>query len=474
MSYSTLQLHSAQRSQRSSRGLIAGLLFATLAALVPATALGQPAAAPQVPELAVIPSATPESVGLSSERLELLTSAFDKEIRNKQLPGAVVMVARHGKLVYAKAFGVRDPASAEPMKLNSIFRIYSMTKPLASVAAMQLVDDGLLQLSDPVAKWLPAFSSMKVVSGDSTVNALRAMTVQDLLRHTSGLVYGEINQNPLIKKALTDAGLYKPGVIDFDIRDLSPKEFSDRLATVPLATQPGSAWEYSLSTDLLGRVVEAVSGKRLGDFMEERVFKPVRMSDTAFHVSSDKMNRLAGSFDKDPAGPLPFRLIDVSKQPANDSGGAGAVSTATDFLQFTQMLLNGGTFDGKRVLSPATIKYMSADHLGTSIALAPGPGGGLLAATTYTFGLGFAVRPGTGLAPWPGSAGDYYWGGYAGTYFWIDPKEKITGVLMVQSPGAQRLYHRNLVRQLVYQAIVPNDDRTRLDRMVGRQSRTRQ
>ncbi len=338
------------------------------------------------------------------------------------------------------------------MALNSIFRIYSMTKPIASVAAMILVEDGRLQLSDPVSKHLPAFKDLTVLTATGTEPA-RPMTVQDLLRHTSGLGYGEISPNATLKDGLAKAGLYKPGNIDFDARDMSAAEQVSRLAKIPLLRQPGLAWEYSLSTDVLGRVIEAASGQRLGDFMAQRIFQPLGMDDTAFHVPAAKMNRLAASFDKDPATGNPFKLIDVATPPGNDSAGAGLVSTAPDYLRFAQMMLNGGTLDGQRIVSRNTVRWMTTDHLGPRIPIAATPGGMVLTPSLYTFGLGFAVRPSDGLSLWPGSEGDYYWGGYAGTIFWVDPKEQLIAVMMVQSPGALRTYHRNLLRQLVYQAL---------------------
>ena len=428
-----------------------------LALLVAALTL---AACAQVPSLQAgsapsgIRSANASDTGMSAQRLELLTAAFNKEITDKALPGAVIMVARKGQLVYAKAFGLRDPAKPDAMEADSIFRIYSMTKPMASVAAMILVEEGRLQLSDPVSKHLPAFKDLKAYTANGTgTEPAKPMTVQDLLRHTSGLGYGEISNNATYKEALTQAGLYKPGDIDFDARDLSPAEQITRLAAVPLLRQPGTAWEYSLSTDVLGRVIEAASGQRLGDFMAERIFKPLGMKDTAFHVPEAKAGRLAASFDKDPATGIAFKLIDVSKRPGNDSGGAGTVSTAADYLRFSQMMLNGGTLDGQRILSRNTVRWMTSDHLGTRIPIAQSPGGNVLYPSQYTFGLGLAVRPADGVAPTPGSAGDYNWGGYAGTAFWVDPKEQLVGVMMMQSPGAMRNYHRNLLRQLVYQAI---------------------
>jgi CubicO group peptidase (beta-lactamase class C family) len=274
------------------------------------------------------------------------------------------------------------------------------------------------------------------------------------LRHTAGLPYGELTQNATVKDALAKAGLFKPGVIEFDARDMTGAEQVERLSKIPLLYQPGSTWEYSLASDLLGRVIEAASGKRLGDFLSERIFKPLKMTDTAFWVSEANKGRLAEPFEKDAVAGKPIILIDVSKPPGNDSGGAGAVSTAGDYLRFAQMLANGGTLDGQRIMSRATLKLMTSDHLGSRLPLAATPGGMVLGASTYTFGLGFAVRPSDGIAPFPGSAGDFNWGGYAGTFFWVDPKEQLVATLMVQSAGTLRLYHRLLYRQLVYQAIV--------------------
>jgi CubicO group peptidase (beta-lactamase class C family) len=435
-------IESARR--RSRRCLLVVLAVAVL--LAPTTAQAQ--RSPSAPVIA-----TPESAGMSTARLARLAAVFGKEIEDRKLPGAVMMVARKGKVVYVNALGVRDPKASDPMRTDTIFRIYSMTKPIVSVAAMVLVEDGKLQLTDPVFKWLPAFKEVKVWTDAGEVAAQRPMTVQDLLRHTAGLPYGELTQNAAVKEALTKAGLFKPGVIEFDTRDMTGAEQVERLAKIPLLYQPGTTWEYSLATDVLGRVVEAASGKRLGVFLSERVFTPLRMTDTAFWVPEGKKGRVAEPFDKDPLTGTAIRLIDVSKEPGNDSGGAGGVGTAGDYLRFSQMLANGGVLDGQRLLSRTTVRLMTSDHLGSRIALPPTPGGGVLGASTYTFGLGFAVRPSDGIAPVPGSAGDFNWGGYAGTRFWVDPKEQLVGVFMVQSAGALRAYHRELFRQLVYQAI---------------------
>lgn len=428
------------------------LIVAIAALLAPVAAHAQQATSPAA--RAALAAAPPEAGGMSAARLARLTSVFKKEIEDKKVPGAVMLIARKGKLVYTSALGARDPKGADPMRPDTIFRIYSMTKPMVSVATMILFEDGALELTDPVAKWLPAFKDVKVSTSSGDVAAQRPMTVQDLLRHTAGLPYGELTQNAAVKDALAQAGLFKPGVIDFDVRDMTGAEQVERLARIPLIHQPGTTWEYSLATDVLGRVVEAASGKRLGDFMSDRLFKPLKMTDTGFWVPEARMARVAEPFDKDPLTGTAIKLIDVSRQPGNDSGGAGGLSTAGDYLRFAQMLANGGVLDGQRVLSRTTVRLMTSDHLGSRLPLAPTPGGAVLGASTYTFGLGFAVRPSDGIAPVPGSAGDFNWGGYAGTVFWVDPKEQLVAVFMVQSAGALRVYHRTLFRQLVYQAIV--------------------
>ena len=409
-----------------------------------------------------LPSATPESLGMSGQRLARIGEAFKKEIDQGKLPGAVLVVARKGKVVYSEAVGFQDKEAGKPIAKDSIFRIYSMTKPLVSVAAMMLVEDGRVQLTDPVSKFLPAMKSMNVSVAKtdaeyakiiySLVPADREMTVQDLLRHTAGLAYGEITQNAPVKEALAKAGIYK-STIDYDVRDLAPAEQVDRVSKVPLAHQPGTVWEYSLASDVLGRVVEAASGERLADFLDKRLFKPLKMNDTGFWVAQDKINRLARPLPTDISSGKPNNLIDVTAAPANDSGGAGGVSTAADYLRFSQMLLNGGQLEGVRVLSRSTVALMTSDHLGTRIAAPVTPGELLLGVPGYTFGLGFAVRQGPGIAGVPGSAGEFMWAGYAGTYFWVDPKEEITAVMMTQAPSPIRAYYRRLFKQLVYGAI---------------------
>jgi CubicO group peptidase (beta-lactamase class C family) len=409
-----------------------------------------------------LPAATPESVGMSGPKLARIGEAFKKEIDQGKLPGAVFLVARKGKLVYSEAIGFQDKDAGKPIAKDSIFRIYSMTKPIVSVAAMMLVEEGKIQLTDPVSKYLPAMKAMMVSAAKADaefarvtytqVPADREMTVQDLLRHTAGLAYGEITQNAPVKEALLKAGIYKTA-IDYDARDLTPEEEVERIAKTPLAHQPGTVWEYSHASDMLGRVVEAASGQRLADFLDKRLFGPLKMSDTGFWVAPQKMGRLAIPLPTDASSGKPNNLIDVTAQPKNDSGGAGGVSTAADYLRFSQMLLNGGQLDGVRVLSRSTVALMTSDHLGTRISAPITPGELLLGVPGYTFGLGFAVRQGPGIAGVPGSAGEFMWAGYAGTYFWVDPKEEIVAVYMTQAPSPIRAYYRKLFKQLVYGAL---------------------
>ena len=410
-----------------------------------------------------LPIAAPELVGMSGQRLNRIGEAFKQEIDKGNMAGVVVLVARKGHLVYSAALGLQNKETGKAMSKDTIFRIYSMTKPLVSVAAMMLVEDGKVELTDPVSKFLPAMKGVQVSvpKADavfakmtySLVPADREMTVQDLLRHTSGLAYGEITQNAPVKEAYAKAGVYKTA-IDYDARDLSPAEEVERISKAPLAHQPGTVWEYSLASDMLGRVVEAASGKRLADFLDERLFKPLAMNDSGFWVPGDKLGRLAEPLAVDAPSGKPNKLIDVSAAPSNDSGGAGGVSTPVDYLRFAQMLLNGGQLDGKRVLSRTTVALMTSDHLGTRIEAPITPGELLFGTPGYTFGLGFAVRQGPGVAGVPGSAGEFMWAGYAGTYFWVDPKEQIVGVYMSQAPSPIRAYYRKLFKQLVYAAIV--------------------
>ena len=398
-----------------------------------------------------LPTARPEEVGLSSARLARVTEMVKGEIAKGRYPGAVALVARRGKVAYFEALGQRDPQSGAPMTKDAIFRLYSMTKPFTSVAIMTLVEDGRILLNDPVSKHLPKLKGLQVSvprvdpSTGKVSYALvpteREITIQDLLRHTSGLVYGVFTSHAGVKEAYAKEGV--------DWENVTPAEQIDRLARVPLAHQPGSAWEYGLSTDVLGRVVEAVSGATLGQFLQERLFAPLQMTDTAFLVPNGKVARLAQPFAKDPVSGTEVKLLDVAVAQKNDAGGAGSAGTIADYARFSQMLLNAGQLDRVRILGRATVAQMSSDHLGDIPVASP------ILARGYGFGLGFAVRKETGLNWVTGSAGEYRWGGAAGTAFWVDPKEQMAVVWMTQAqPGPRRGEDRDLFRQLVQAALV--------------------
>jgi CubicO group peptidase (beta-lactamase class C family) len=387
-----------------------------------------------------LPSAAPEEVGFSRARLARLTDALRAEIERGRVPGAVALVARRGKIAYLESLGARDPASGAPVHKDTIFRIYSMTKPIVSVAAMMLWEEGQFLLNDALAKYLPEFGRPKVaVARDGTIElvpAHRDVTIQDLLRHTSGLTY-EFRGNAPVQKMYMEAKIYR--------RNQTNADQVATLAQLPLMHQPGTRWEYSRSTDVLGGLVEVFSGMSLGEFLSERILKPLGMTDTAFFVPAEHHGRLAEAFPRDPETDTPVQLVEVKEKPRFESGGGGMVSTALDYARFLQMLLNGGRLDGVRLLSRKTIEYMTADHLG------PITGAPDLLIPGYGFGLGFAVRLAAGIAQVPGSIGQYFWGGLAGTTFWVDPAEDFFALLLIQAPG-QREYYRVLFRDMVYGA----------------------
>jgi len=389
----------------------------------------------------VLPTVKPEAVGLSSERLNRLSLILEEDVRQGKVPGVVALIARRGKIAYFESFGMQDIEKKEPMKKDSIFRIYSMTKPIVSIAAMTLWEEGRFFLSDPVAKYLPEFKDMKIgIEGMyfKTVPAQNTMKIHDLLRHTSGITYGIFGKS-------TVKSMYREANLWFFI-DHTLKEVCEKLGKLPLLFEPGTKWDYGMSTDVVGRLIEVLTGKTLDVALEELVFQPLGMKDSGFYVKQGKLNRIAEPFKGEKEPPL----LDVTEPPNFFSGGAGGVSTAGDYTRFAQMLLNGGQLDGKRILSRKTIEYMTSDHIGSvanlpDIRYAPGPG--------YGFGLGFGVRLENGRSSQPGSVGDFYWGGYAGTKFWVDPKEDLIAVLMIQNP-LQSGYFGDLFRTMVYQAII--------------------
>jgi CubicO group peptidase (beta-lactamase class C family) len=396
-----------------------------------------------------LPSARPEQVGLSSERLNRLTATLKADSDKGVIPGAVLLVARHGKVALFEAIGVRNPETKAPMTKDAIFRIYSMSKPITSVSAMMLFEEGKFGLAEPVSKYIPQLGGLKVgvekpdASGKPAlelVPAQRDMTIQDLFRHTSGLTYGFFGPG-LVKKTYVDA---KPST-DFP----SNAELVDRLGKLPLAYQPGTTWDYSYSTDVLGRLIEVISRQTLYQFEKERVLDPLGMKDTSFYVTDkSKQDRIVEPFANDRSIGVDADFNDPRVAQAWESGGGGMVGTAMDYARFRQMLLNGGSLDGKRILGPKTIAYMTADHLGASITpgplYLPGPG--------FGFGLGFAVRKDIGVSSVAGSVGEFNWGGAGGTYFWVDPKEDMFVVFMMQSPK-QRVPYRAVLKEMVYAAI---------------------
>ncbi len=403
----------------------------------------------------------PEEAGFSSERLARITQFFQSETDKGSIPGAVLLVSRNGKIVYRQAIGYQDRESKLPMKPDAIFRIYSMTKPIATVAVMMLAEEGKIDVMAPVAQYLPEFKDVKVgvekidPAGGKPILELetpvRPMTVQDLLRHTSGLVYGPFG-NKLVHQAYNQANLFDPGQ--------TLAEFVTKIAKLPLAHHPGTTWEYGMSVDVLGRIVEVVSGTPFDRFVEERITKPLGMTDTAFYLSDAQMPRLAQPQIDPATGKRPdFAQAAVTKEKVKwFSGGGGMLSTASDYSRFCQMLVNGGELNGVRLLSPKTLAVMTSDQLPPAATRV-----GMLAAAQdlsplqelgQSFGLGFAVRTDVGHSAVSGSVGDYFWAGAGGTYFWVDPQEKLYAVLMLQKPFVEAGTYRRAMRAMVYGALI--------------------
>jgi CubicO group peptidase (beta-lactamase class C family) len=389
-----------------------------------------------------LPTARPEEVGLSASRLERIGQALRADVERDRIAGAVVMVARKGRLAYVESVGYRDKAAGARMTPDAIFRLASMTKPMVSVAAMSLAEEGRLLISDPVTRYLPALGQMQVRADDGTsVPPQRPMTIQDLLRHTSGLTYGNRGTSAVHQ-------MY-PQSSNTASQQMTGEEFIDRLSRAMLLSHPGTRWEYSFSTDVLGRVLEVVSGKPLAVLLAERIFRPLQMADTGFVVGADKRSRIAQALPRHPDTGAEVTLPDPTVPRKFDCGGGCAVSTAGDYLRFAQMLLQRGSLEGAHVLGPRTVDYMTSDHLGTSIARGPAYGAG----PGYTWGLGFAVREAGGISPSNGSPGDYFWPGAFGTSFWVDPKEQLVVVYMMQAGAGMGGHYRHLLRNLVLQAI---------------------
>ncbi|MES2099992.1 MAG: serine hydrolase domain-containing protein [Pseudomonadota bacterium] len=377
----------------------------------------------------------PESAGLNGPAVESLKAALNAWIAARRIPGAVVLVERHGVLGLFEALGQQDPARGIAMRKDSIFRIYSMTKPIVSVALMQLAEHGKVLLRDPVAKYLPEFARMRVgVDGPAP---RRAMTVQDLLRHTAGLTY-EFHEPSPVRQLYADAKLYS--------RERANAEQVAVLASLPLAHEPGAVWDYSRATDVLGRLVEVLAGAPLGDHLKAAIFDPLGMVDTGFSVPADRHHRLAEPLATPPDGVALVPVFDPRVPVPAQSGGGGLMSTAADYARFVRMLANGGQCDGLRLLGRKTVEFMTADHLG------PIPRANDLLPPGHGFGLGFAVKTALGEHTEPGSIGSYGWSGAAGTAFFVDPAERLFAIILTQAPGLLDDV-RELFRQAVYAAI---------------------
>ena len=398
-----------------------------------------------------LPMGKADELGFAPDRLASITETLKANIDQHDIPGAVLLIARHGKIAYFESMGALDPQGKAPMAKDAIFRIYSMSKPITTVAAMMLFEEGRITLDEPVGKFIPALAKPQVgvekvdgAGGAATlelVPAKRPISLQDLMRHTSGITYGFFGDTP-VKKRYAEANLFEG--------DFTNAEFVERIAKLPLAYQPGTTWDYSHSTDVLGRVIEVVSGKSLYAFEKERILDPLGMTDTVFYVTDEgKQGRIAEPFANDRSIGAGATFNDPRRAQKWESGGGGMVSTASDYARFLQMLLNGGTLDGKRLLGPKTVAFMTSDHLGSAIVpgpyYLPGPG--------YGFGLGFAVRRDSGVGTANSSVGEFNWGGAGGTAFWVDPKEDMLVVYMMQSPS-KRTHYRAMLRDMIYASLV--------------------
>jgi CubicO group peptidase (beta-lactamase class C family) len=429
--------------------LIVTLLAALLPSLAPAQTKAQ---GPKDASASGLPMARPEEVGMSTERLSRISVAMKRYIDRKEVPGVVTMVARRGRVVHLEAAGYRDAEAKTPMTTDTIFRIASMTKPITSVAVMMLFEEGHFLLSDPISKWLPEFANMKVAqipaaddrlgSPYKAVPAARPITIRHLLTHTAGLPnsYRGLTQTEYAKAAARE----NPNETMADV--------IARIAKLPLNFHPGDAWEYGPATDVLGRLVEVISGQTLDEFFRKRIFEPLGMRDTHFYLPLAKVERLAAMYQPDvdkkiklvEAGTPQSRWV---KEPhVYFAGAGGLVSTVADYVRFHQMMLNGGELNGVRLLGRKTVELMTANHIGDLPVWLTGPG--------FGFGLGYSVVKDVGATGQPGSAGNYGWGGAFCTYFWVDPVEEVIGIVMTQVRPYTHLNIRQEFQVLANQAIV--------------------
>ena len=398
-----------------------------------------------------LPRAKPEEVGLSSERLARIAETLKADIAAGRTPGAVIAIARHGKLVALDAYGWRDKAANIPMTTDTIFNIASMTKPMTAVGGLMLYEQGKLLIDDPLSKYFPKFANMRVAVRDNgeptaeTVPANRQITIQDLMRHTSGIIYGG-RGNTVVHK------MYPAGSGDAS-SNYDGAAFMDKLATLPLLYQPGTVWDYGFGLDVLGLTIEKISGQPLGQYLQANLFAPLGMTDTGFSISPEKAARYAKPLAADPDTGKPQARSPELTQPLKfECGGGCAASTASDYLRFAMMLMNGGRSGEARLLGPRTVAYMLSDQLGPDIKNLVGNADPTRA--DYGFGLGLAVRTTPGVVRMMGSVGQFSWPGASGTDWWVDPKEELAVVYLSAAPGPIRWHYRQKINALVYQAII--------------------
>lgn len=421
----------------------------SLAALAAAALFSSHAAIAQQPAAAAKHAArqqSPDTVqGMSRARMARIAPAIKEQSEKGMFPGAVTLVARRGQVVHFEAHGHLDAARSKPMRRESLFLLASMTKPIVTAAAMMLVEQGRMKLNDPIVTWLPELKDLKVETSSGDVPLARPIWVQDLMRHTAGFVYAGSTKSEQIKK------MYDEGNIEARETDITGDEMLKNLGKIPLAHQPGTVWEYSIATDVLGLLIERVAKQPLDVLLKDMLIDPLGMKDTAFWLPPEKVSRLAETLDSDPLKAGLMKSYRVFSDPAGKSyfkGGAGLVGTAEDYLRFCQMLVNGGEYQGKRYLAKKTVEFMLSNHT-VGIAGSPFPTTG----PGYAMGLGFGVRLDEGMGWAPGTKGDAMWAGIWGTSFWIDPKEQLVGILMAQGPS-HRIHTRMLYKNLVYGAMV--------------------
>ena len=413
--------------------------------------LASTAAFAQGPTQDPLPRAKPEEAGFSSERLARISSTLNADIEAGRIPGAVIAIARHGKLVMYEAYGWRDKDAKVAMTTDSIFNIASMTKPMTTVGALMLYEQGKLLIDDPLSKYFPKFANMRVAVRDNgeptaeTVPANRQITIQDLMRHTSGLIYGG-RGTTLVHK------MYPAGSGDA-AREYDGAAFLDRLSSLPLLYQPATVWDYGFGLDVLGLTIEKISGQSLGQYLQASLFAPLGMTDTGFSVSPDKAARYAKPLATDPDTDKPQARTPELTQPVKfECGGGCAASTASEYLRFALMLLHKGRSGEARLLGPKTVDYMLSDQLGPNIRNLVGNADPTRA--DYGFGLGLAVRTTPGVVRMMGSVGQFSWPGASGTDWWVDPKEDLAVVYLSAAPGPLRWHYRQKINALVYQAII--------------------